>query len=97
MKLALVAELRFGLPADRVYPLPAVLTLRSLKVAMPFCGVAVSVPPKPLPPARARVIGLVAADTTLPLTSSTATWTAGEIVAPARALEGCCTKASFDG
>ena len=35
--------------------------------------------------------------TGFPLLSSTATVTAGEIVAPGEALVGCCTKASFAG
>ena len=71
--------------------------LRLLKVAMPFSGLAVNVPSRPLPPIRARVTGLAAAVTTFPLLSSTTTWTAGEIVAPAKALEGCCRNANFAG
>jgi hypothetical protein len=96
VKLVLVAEVRLGLLADRV-SVPAVLTVRLLKVATPFCGVAVNVPPRPVPPTRASVIGLVAEVTGFPLLSSTATVTAGEMVAPVKALVGCCTKASFAG
>ena len=96
VKLVLVAEVRLGLLADRVY-VPAVLAVRLLKVAAPFCGVAVSVPPRPVPPTRASVTGLVAEVTGFPLLSSTATVTAGEMVAPVNALVGCCTKASFAG
>jgi len=54
VKLVLVAEVRLGLLADRVY-VPAVLTVRLLKVATPFCGVAVNVPARPVPPTRASV------------------------------------------
>jgi hypothetical protein len=68
-----------------------------LKVATPFCGVTVSVPARPVPLVRATVTGLVALVKALPLASSTATWTAGEIATPANAFEGCCTKASFAG
>jgi hypothetical protein len=64
---------------------------------MPFCGVAVKVPARPVPAARATVIGLVAEVTGFPLLSSTATVTAGEMVVPVNAFEGCCTKASFAG
>jgi hypothetical protein len=76
---------------------PAVLTVRLLKVATPFCGAAVKVPARPVPPTRASVTGLVAEVTGFPLLSSTATVTAGEMVAPVKALVGCCTKASFAG
>jgi hypothetical protein len=96
VKLVLVAEVRLGLLADRVY-VPAVLTVRLLKVATPFCGAAVKVPARPVPAARASVTGLVAEVTGFPLLSSTATVTAGEMVAPVKALVGCCTKASFAG
>jgi hypothetical protein len=96
VKLVLVAEVRLGLLADRVY-VPAVLTLRLLNVATPFCGVAVNVPAKPVPPTRVSVHALVAEVTGFPLLSSTATVTAGEMVAPVEALVGCCTKASFAG
>jgi hypothetical protein len=96
VKPALAAEVRLGLLADRVY-VPAVLTVRLLKVATPFCGVAVNVPARPVPPTRASVTGLVAEVTGFPLLSSTATVTAGEMVAPVAALVGCCTKASFAG
>jgi hypothetical protein len=40
---------------------------------------------------------LVALVTAFPLASSTTTWTAGEIVAPVNAFEGCCKKTSFAG
>jgi len=70
--------------------------LRLLNVATPFLGVAVSVPVRPLPLVRARVTGFVA-DVVFPLLSWTATVTAGDMVAPVKALEGCCTKASFAG
>ena len=66
-----------------------------LKAATPFVGTAVSVPERPVPPTRASVIGLVAVVTGLPLLSSTATWTAGEVVLPTGALVGCCTNASI--
>ena len=89
VKLALVAEVRFGLVADSVYPLPAVLTVRLLKVAMPFCGVTVSVPARPVPPVRETVTGLVAEVTVFPLASSTVTWTAGVMVACVNAFVGC--------
>jgi hypothetical protein len=64
---------------------------------MPLCGLTVSVPARPLPPARARVTGSLALTTVFPLASSTATLTAGEIVAFATEFEGCSTKASFTG
>jgi hypothetical protein len=96
-KATLVAEVRFGLAANRVSPVAAVLTARSLNVATPFCGVTVSVPPRPVPPARVRLIGLVAVGTALPFASSTTTCTAGARVAPVIALEGCCRKASLTG
>ena len=72
VKPALVAEVRLGLLADRVY-VPAVLMVRLLKVATPFCGVAVNVPARPVPPTRASVTGFAAVVTTLPLPSSTDT------------------------
>ncbi len=72
-KLVLVADVRLGLVADKVYPAPAALTMRSLKVATPFCGVTVSVPPRPVPPARASVIGLLALVSGFPFASSTTT------------------------
>ena len=71
------------------------LTLSVLNVATPFCGVTVSVPARPVPLVRASVTGLVAAVTVLPLLSSIATVTAGAIVTPAVALEGCCRNASL--
>jgi hypothetical protein len=43
------------------------------------------------------VTGLVALVTALPLVSSTATCTAGDIAADASAFDGCFTKASFTG
>ena len=52
-----------------------------LKVAMPFCGLTVSVPARPVPPARASVTGSAAVGTGLPSLSSTTTVIAGEIVA----------------
>ena len=94
VKAPLTAGRSPALLADNVY-MPALLTLRPLKVATPFCGVAVSVPARPLPRVSAIVTGFVAAVTGLPLMSSTATVTAGVMVAPADALEGCCTKASL--
>src|ERR1700748_3079636 len=71
------------------------LALRLLKVAAPFCGVAVNVPVRPVPPLSARVTGLVAVVTVLPLLSCTTTVTAGVMVAPADAFEGCCMNANF--
>ena len=71
--------------------------LRLLNVATPFLGVAVSVPVRPLPLVRARVTGFVADATVFPLLSWTATVTAGDMVAPVKAFEGCCKKASFAG
>ena len=70
--------------------------LRLLNVATPFLGVAVSVPARPLPLVRARVTGFVADVRVFPLLSWMATVTA-EMVAPVKAFEGCCTKASFAG
>jgi hypothetical protein len=96
VKFVLIADVRFGLVAERV-KVPAVLALRLLKVAMPFCGVAVSVPVRPVPVVRATVTGLVADGTGFPLLSSTTTVTAGAIVAPVTAFEGCCKNASFTG
>ncbi len=93
----LVAEVRFGLAAVSVSPVPAVLTVRSLKVAMPFCGVTVSTPVRPVPPPRVRLTGLVAVSTALPFASSTTTETAGEMIVPVSALEGCCRNANFSG
>src|SRR5580704_3427145 len=94
LKAVLVAGRRFELAAVSVNPVPAALTLRLLKVATPFCGLTVSVPPKPVPPAREMVIGLAAVVTTFPLESCTSTWTAGEMVAPVCAFDGCWMKAS---
>src|ERR1700679_4348524 len=62
---------------------------------MPFCGVAVSVPVRPVPVVRASVTGLAAVVTVLPLLSCTATVTAGVMVAPVEALEGCCKNANL--
>src|SRR5580700_11887239 len=64
---------------------------------MPFCGVAVSVPVRPVPEVRESVTGLVAVVTVFPLLSCTATVTAGVMVAPVEAFEGCCENASFAG
>src|SRR5580658_610605 len=94
VKLLLVAEVRPALVADRV-KVPALPTLRLAKVATPFCGVAVNVPAKPVPPPSASVTGLVAVVTVLPLLSCSTTVTAGVIVAPVDALEGCCEKANL--
>jgi hypothetical protein len=94
VKPVLLAAVRAGLFADSVY-VPALLTERLLNVATPFCGVAVSVPASPVPPTSATVTGLVAFVTTLPLLSSTKTWTAGVMVAPVCAFEGCTENASF--
>ncbi len=73
------------------------LSARLLKVAMPFCGVTVSVPVRPVPVVRATVTGLVAVVTVFPLLSWTTTVTAGVMVAPVAAFEGCCENASFAG
>ena len=73
VKLALVAETRPGLVAESVYPAPAIPTVRLLKVAIPFCGAAVNVPARLVPPVRVSVTGSVAVVTTVPLLSSTAT------------------------
>ena len=54
-------------------------------------------PVRPLPLVRARVTGFVADVRVFPLLSWTATVTAGEMVAPVKAFEGCCKKASFAG
>ena len=98
VKLALVAEARAALVAERVYPLPAVPMVRLLKVAMPFLAAMVSVPPKfVLTPARLSLTGLLAEETMLPLASSTATVTAGAITACVNAFEGCCRNAIFAG
>jgi hypothetical protein len=88
VKLVLVAEVRLGLVADSVYA-PALLTVRLLKVATPFWGVTVRVPPSPVPLVSASVTGLVAVVTVFPLLSSIATWTAGEMAAWVDAFEGC--------
>ena len=74
VKLMLVVEARAGLLATSVYPLPAVLTVRLLKVAMPFCGVAVHCAPcSPAEDTRVSVTGFVAVVAAFPLLSSTAT------------------------
>jgi hypothetical protein len=96
VNLVLVAEVNRGPVAESVYPIPAVLTVKLLKVAMPLWGVTLNVPPRPAAlPERLSLIGFVAEETTFPLASSTATLTAGEITACVDALEGCCRKASF--
>ena len=96
VKLLLVAEVRPVLLAVSVY-VPAVLSERLLKVATPFCGVAVSVPERPEPVVRAIVTAFDAVVTGFPLLSSTTTVTAGVIVVPVKVLEGCCEKASLAG
>src|SRR5258708_40373664 len=63
---------------------------------MPFTGTTVSVPARPLPPIKASVTGLAAGGKGLPLLSSTATWTAGDMVAPTCTVVGCCTNANID-
>src|SRR5271167_1000718 len=72
--------------------------LRLGKVAVPFTGMAVAVPPsvpeEGLVP-MATVIELVAPVTIFPLASSMATDTAGMIEAPAFVLEGCDMNASL--
>jgi hypothetical protein len=80
VNLVLVEEVSPGLVANSVYPVPAVLTVRLLKVAMPFWGVTLNVPPRPVAlPERLSLIGFVADERTFPLASLTATLTAGEI------------------
>src|SRR5271154_4403836 len=96
VKLLLVAEVRPVLVADSVY-VPAVLSERLLKVATPFCGVAVSVPERPEPVVSETVTAFTALVTGLPLLSSTTTVTAGAIMAPVDALDGCCEKANLAG
>jgi hypothetical protein len=96
LKLALVADCRPELVACRVY-VPALLTLRLVKDATPFCGVTVSVPLRPDPLDSRSVIGLLAPWTAFPFESSTTTWTAGVIVACVRAFIGCCKKANLKG
>ena len=73
------------------------LTLRLLKVAMPFFGMTLNVPARPVPPTRVSVTGLTAVVTVFPLLSSTTTVTAGAIVAPVDAFVGGCRKASLTG
>ena len=78
--------------------MPALLIDRLLKVATPLTAAAVSVPPSvPLPGfvPRAIVTLEVFVVTTLPLASSTATWTAGAMLAPAAVLLGWALKTSL--
>jgi hypothetical protein len=96
LKLTLVAEARAVLVAESVYPLPAVATVGLLKVATPFWGVTINVPPKAAGfPERPSLIGFVADEIMLPLVSSIATVTAGEIAARADAFVGCWRNASL--
>jgi hypothetical protein len=74
-----------------------VLSERLLKLAIPFCGVAVRIPASPLPVVRATMTGFEELITGFPLLSSTTTVIAGVMVAPVNALEGCREKASFAG
>jgi hypothetical protein len=96
LKRALVAEAKPALVAESAYPLPVVPTVRLLKVAMPFTGMTLSLPPKlTVLPTRLSITGLLVEETMLPLASSTATVTAGEITACVDAFEGCCRNASW--
>src|ERR1700690_2553978 len=74
--------------------------LKLENVAMPRTGGTVAVPPS-VPAAGfvpiAMVMGVVAPATTLPLTSSMATCTAGEMDLLTRELEGCAMNFSWVG
>ena len=56
-----------------------------------------SVPPPGLVPMARLTVVALSEVSTLPLASSTATVTAGEMAAPAVAVVGCWTKASWVG
>jgi hypothetical protein len=98
LNAALAAVANPALVAESVYPLPVVPMVRLLKVAMPFRGATLNVPPNVMVlPARFNFTGFLAEETMLPLASSTATVTAGEITVCVDAFEGCCRKVSFVG
>ena len=74
---------------------PDRLTLSALKVAIPLVSLTMALPPVSVPvPTRPSVTELPAM--VLPNASVTRTWTAGAIVAPAMALEGCTANASTE-
>src|SRR5580658_4288332 len=100
LKVALVAPVKPVALAVSVYPVPAALMLKLGKLAVPFTGLAVAVPPRvPVPgfAPMAMVTGLVAPVTTTPFTSWMITATAGMMKAPTLVLEGCVVKASLTG
>src|SRR5690348_3692057 len=99
-KLELVPPVRPAALAVSVYPTPALSMLRVEKVATPFVAASTrvpeSVPPPGLPP-RAMVMAPVYVDTIPPVLSSAATWMAGAIGSPARAVVGWAMKAMWVG
>ncbi len=71
------------------------LMLRLLNVAIPDDVDRESVPLRtPVPEARVMVTDVPVVVTRLPNASVSATVTAGEMIVPAAAFEGCCTNAS---
>ena len=85
--------------AASVYPVPVLSMDRPEKVAMPAAtGTAVppvSVPPPALFPNASATVVPLSPVSTLPAASSTATVTAGAIVAPATVVLGPTMKASL--
>jgi hypothetical protein len=96
---ALAAAVKLEAEADRVYPSPALLMLRSSKVATPPTALTVSVPDRVPPPAlvpRETVTAPVKLLASLFSASRAATRTA-EMDSPAVALLGSAVKASLTG
>src|SRR5215472_12393631 len=102
VKAAEVAAVYDGeLAAVSVYPVPALLMDRPEKVATPEATVTaatpLSVPPAGLVPMARLTVVALSEVSMLPLASSTATFTAGVMVAPAAVLAGPWTNASSAG
>src|SRR6266568_3547766 len=97
----LVASVSPDAVARRVYPVPALSTLKLGNVAMPFTAL-IGVPPESVPPleagSSASPIVPVNPCTTCSEASSAATWTGGVIAAPAPTVVcGCCVKPRWVG
>jgi hypothetical protein len=98
LKVLLVAAVRLPLVALRVYPVPVLLTLKSLNVATPLTALMIVVPDSvPLPGLvpMATVIEAVEEVTVFPPASCTTTVTTGDMSTPAAALLGCWPKTNW--
>src|SRR6185295_12602276 len=84
--------------AVRVYPTPALSIERLAKLATPFTAATVATPESVPPPGLVPIATVTLAEelvTVLPNASCTATWTAGEMAAPAMVVVGCTVNATL--